>query len=122
MLDTTDYLKDVVDKLSQDINEIMQDIEHIPTDLQEFASVIQSTVKCLACFSSMNSVCSLNCTVRALYGSTLALVEGTGIALHTIEKTCAHLPSKPSFCAGINNKKCFNDLTNAIGGSCRIDL
>lgn len=110
-------MKDIADSLTQDI-------DHIPTDLQGFASVIRNTIHCLACFSSLDSVCSMNCTVQALYDSTLALVEGTGIALNTIEKACEAIrfPFISSFCSGIDSKQCFDALEDVIGDSCRIGM
>lgn len=117
VIDTIENLKNVTDSLTQDIT-------HIPTDLQGFASVIRNTVHCLACYSSLDSVCSLNCTVQALYANTLALIEGTGIALNTIEKACAAIkfPFISSFCSNMNGKKCFDALEDVIGDSCRIGM
>lgn len=122
--DSPDTIIGAVESLKNSVEGLSKDIDHIPTDLKGFASIIRNTIHCLACFSDLDSVCSLNCTVQALYENTLRLVEGTGIALNVVEKACAaiRLPFISSFCSNINSKQCINGLKNVIGDSCRIHM
>lgn len=115
---------DTINNLRNFTENIIQDIDYIPTDLKGFATIIRNTVQCMACASSLDSVCSMNCTVEAIYENTLRLIEGTGIALHTIEKACAAIrfPFISRLCSNINSKKCFDSLENVIGDSCRVGL
>lgn len=117
-------IKDSPNAIIEVAESFTKDTDYIPTDLEGFASLIRNTIHCLACFSDLDSVCSMNCTVQVMYENTLRLVEGTGIALNIVEKACTSMrfPFISSFCSNINSKQCINGLKDAIGDSCRINM